>query len=1080
MAKKGIYLYSNIVIITDNHATSKSNRIMRFKFFSIIAFFSISFTSLVAQPASAVYRDAQDAFKRGMEFYEQTLYGKAQAEFERAVTAQTELFPAQQTSTIFYQKAELFSALSALKLEHPDAEKRLLIFIQKNEPSAMATRAKLEVGHYYYAKRDYDKAIQFLSKITWSELGEMSNADVLEAKFELAYCYFVKKQFQQASPLFQQIKGTDSKYAENATYYFGLCAFFQKRYKEALENFMKIDQSKKYIDVVPAYIVQIHFMQKNYAEVINYGEPLLKNDKIRDRQSIAQAVGQSYYELGDYKKALPYIEEYVEKTPKVTEDIFYQLAYTQYRAGRCEDAIANFEQINGLNSKLGQHALYNQANCQLKLRQKKEARLSFEQASVLSFDKNVQDDALFNFAKLSYELGLDNDAITAFMKIQSASKYYNESQNLLSKIFLNTRDYDKALEILRNLPSKTPSLNETHQKVAYFRGVQYFNEGNFTKSLALFNESLKLAVHNETTALSHFWKAETLYMTDKMDECITEFEKFMLVSSSAPKLPANSSKGTAHYAMGYAFLRKNDYRQAGINFESAVKSIKEKLKTINDKYVLNFVYPDAIVRAADCYLYQASDNRENYRKAGEYYQQVIDNDYPNVDYAMYQLSLIYSLTGNPQKQVQLCDRLVREYPQSTFADEALYLKGSTQINQNEFAEAKTTFDKLISSYPKSEYNTRATYKLGVISYSRNHELEALEYFKSVVRSNIQSEEAKDALTYIRKIYIETGNPDGFMAFVSTIQGYNFTDMEADSLLYESAARIFDTDNWTQAAESYNKYLARFPNGLNSLSAYHNRGICFYNLKKYEEALADFGKVSDAKNPVAPPALAENSNLLAGRICYHITEDYNAALKFFKALEGLASNAENRSEGRLFGMRSAYYAENNKELQTMSENYLKETSASAQNKAEAHFYLAKAQQNSKAFDVARRNYDEAIKLVGDDIRASEGRYRIAQIYYLQRNLEKASEVAFQNNKQLGNHHDWLARNFILIADIYAEQGNLDAAKGTLESLLKNYNGDPEIVKEAKTKLENIKKAKSSNSRLRLNDDNGELEMIDGGK
>jgi hypothetical protein len=80
--------------------------------------------------------------------------------------------------------------------------------------------------------------------------------------------------------------------------------------------------------------------------------------------------------------------------------------------------------------------------------------------------------------------------------------------------------------------------------------------------------------------------------------------------------------------------------------------------------------------------------------------------------------------------------------------------------------------------------------------------------------------------------------------------------------------------------------------------------------------------------------------------------------------------------------------------------------------------------------------------------------------------------------LGNHQDWLARNFILISDIYAEQGNLDAAKGTLESLLKNYDGDPEIIKEAKTKLENIKKAKSSNSRLKMNDESGELEMING--
>ncbi len=1051
---------------------------MRFNIpFIFILFFSAC-SYLKAQPASAIYRDAQDAFKRGSEFYNQALYGKAIEEFDRALSGRNVMFPSQNTSELFFLKAELFSAISALKLEYPDAEKRLVTFIQKYEPGSEASRAKFEVGNYYYAKREYDKTIQYLGKISWSELGDMSNEEVLEAKFKLAYCYFVKKQFQQASPLFQQIKGSNSKFAENATYYYGLCSFFQKRYKEALENFQKIDDLKKYKDVVPVYIVQIHFMMKNFDEVISYGEPLLKNDKIKDRQIIAQYLGQAYYEKANYKKALPYIEEFVEKTPKVTEDVFYQLAYTQYRCDRCEDAIANFEQINGLNSKLGQHALYNQANCQLKLSKKKEARLSFEQASEKDFDKILKEDALMNYAKLSYELGFDNDAISAFMKISPASKYYVESQNLLSKIFLNTRDFDKALEILRNLKDKTPALNITYQKVCYFRAVQYFNEGNHVKAIQHFNEALNNAVHPETTALCYYWKAESLYQTDKIDDCIKEYEKFMLAQNQVPQLPANSSKGTAFYGLGYAHLKKGDYNNAVKNFEASVEFIKPKLKNINDKHVTAFVYPDAVIRTADCYLYLASENREYYKKAGDFYQQIISNSFAGEDYAMFQLSLIYGLTGNQKKQIQLNDLLVDKYAQSPYADEAMYMKGSTQINLNEFNEAKSTFDFLVANYPNSEFNSRAMYKLGVISYGKDKDREALEYFKSVVRNNIQTEEAKDALGYIRKIYIETGDPDGFMAYVSTIQGYNFTDMEADSLLFESAENVFDTDNWALAADNYSKYLQRFPNGLNNLAAHNNRGICFYNLKKYDEALEDFEAVSAAKNPTAPPAMAENANLLAGRICYHILLDYKKAFKHFSAAEPLASTAENRSESRLFGMRAAFYANDMNALGPLAENFLKETAASAQDKSEAYFCLAKAQLASKQYDNSRKNFEEAIKLIGDDIRASESRYRIAQIHYLQRKLDKAMEIAFQNNKQLGNHHDWLARNFILISDIYAEQGNLDAAKGTLESLLKNYNGDPEIVKEAKTKLENIKKAKSSNSRLKMNDESGELEMIDG--
>jgi tetratricopeptide (TPR) repeat protein len=1043
----------------------------------ILLFWSLKFS---AQPESAVYKDLQESYKSGLEFYRLSLFGKAQAQFDKVLGFQSELYLKQNTDQLYFQKAELYSALSALRLEHVDAEKRLLLFIAKNEPSAIASMAKLEVGHYYYAKRDYDNAIQFLSGITWSELGDMENSEVVNAKFELGYCYFVKKQFQKAGQIFQQIRGTDSKYAENAQYYYGLCAFYQKDYKVALEAFTLIDKSRRYVDIVPSYIVQIQFMLKNYDEVINYGEPLLKNPEIKERNTILQAVGQSYFEKGKYKEALPHIEEYVEKTPKVTEDVFYQLAYAQYRSARFEEAVANFEQINSLNNLMGQNALYNQANCQLKLNKKKEAMFNFEQASLKDFDKNIQTDALMNYAKLAYQLGLDNDAISAFMKIPASSKYYNESQNLLSKLFLNTREYDKALDILRNIPQRSPSLNETYQKVVYLRGIMYYKDEDYQKAIELFNEALKNAVHTETTTLCHYWKAEALFHLDKNEESIKEYDKFILMAGNVNKLPDNSSKGTAYYGIAYNYIKTENYIIAGKNFEYCFKFIEEKLKNTNDKYVSNFVYPDAILRAADCYMFLGTGNRENYLTAGKYYSKILENNYPESDYALYQLNLIYYVTENIKKQEQYCDKMISKFPNSPFADDALFQKGSALLSKNESADAKKAFELLVEKYPESEYYYKALNRLGRIAYGQGREREALDYFKAVASKNIQSEEAKDAIIYIRKIYVESGDPDGFLAYVSTIKGYDLSDMSADSLLYESADKKFDSESWEDAAEIYTKYLSRFPNGMNNLSSYNNRGICYYNLKSYEKALSDFENVIDARNPTAPNDLAENSSILAARICYHITEDFSKALKYFKTVEKLTNQSDIKNECRLFGMRSAYYSDNIKELGSLSENYLKESTTTAQNKAEAHFYHAKFELSNKSYDAARKNFEEAIKLVNDDIRASESRYRIAQIYYLQKKLDKALELAFQNNKQLGNHHDWLARNFILISDIYVEQDNPDAAKGTLESLLKNYNGDAQIVAEAKAKLEKIKNSINTKSRLKSNNDDEDLEMIEDGK
>lgn len=1038
----------------------------------------LGLSNSVFSQETSIYRDVQAAFKAGMNAYEQRLYGKAEDELGAAIKKYQNLFPVQQTPPIFIQEAELFAAIAAMRLERPDAEKRLLGLIQKHEPNALATRAKLEVGRYYYNKGEYAEVIQYLSKITWSDLGDMKNEEVIEAKFQLAYCYFVRKDFNKASPLFRQIKGNKTEYTYPANYYYGLCVFFQKNYDEALKSFNIAAKSNRYKKIVPTYITQIYFMKKDYDQTIRYGTPYANDNSMRDRMPIVQAVGQAHYEKGNYKKALPFIEEYVSKTPKVTGDLFYQLAYTKYRAGEYKSAIESFAEINQEKNKLGQNALYNQADCQLKLGQKSQARTSFKLASQMDYDKEVQVDAMMNYAKLSYELGLDNDAITAFMAVldnPKGNKYSNEAQNLMSKVFLNTRDFDKALSILRPMDRRTPALKETYQKVCYFRGIQYFKSGDYANAIKLFNESLSNSVHSETSALSNYWKAESLFNLNQYDSSIDEYEKFLLEAPQAKQLPANSSQGTAYYGIGYSYLRKNDYLNAGAQFRKAIKRIQKEMRNINDQYVSKFVYPDAIIRAADCYLFQGGES--NYRLATGYYQKVVDNNYPNQDYALYQLSLIYALRSKPEKQIQIADRLLASYPDSPFADDVLYAKGSTLIDEKDFLEAKKSFDRLIIKYPNSEFNASALFKLGVISYDNDQRLEALEYFKKVVAINIQTEEAKSSLSFIRRIYVEDGDPDGFMAYASTLQGYNFSDMAADSLLYEAAIQTFEREDYSAAVQNFSKYLDRFPKGLNSMSAHLNRGISYYNEKKYPQALNDFAYVSDAKSPAAPPAKAEQANLLAGKISYHITENYLDAQKYFTRLEQFASTADNRFEALLFGMRSAYFSKDYLAAKSLANKFLQEANATAQNKAEAYFYIAKGHFANKEYALARQKFDQSIKLVGDDIRASEARYQIARIWYIERKLEKAQEIAFQNNKELGQHLDWLARNFILISDIYAEQGNLDAAKGTLESLLSNYKGDPAIVQEAKDKLEKVKQAIASNSRLKRDEDSGELEMLD---
>lgn len=1025
----------------------------------------LSLSSLWAQE-TAIYKDDQQTYKRGMHFFEQRLYGKAQGEFDKilseAASFGTERVP------LYVDKARLYSGLTALYLGQPDAEKRLLYFINEYEPSPLATKAKLAIGNYYYNQKEYDLAIKYLMKISSLEL---TNEEIVTMKFQLGYCYFVKKKFKQAKALFQQIKGNEkSEYYQAANYYYGITAFFEDDYKDALESFKLIEKSSRYSKIVPSYICQIYFAQKRYDEVISYGEPLLDDNTVREQNQIAQLVGQAYYEKGDYARALPHMERYVSKSNKVPKEALYQLGYTQYKQKKYGHAIKNFEQLNAENSKLGQNALYNMADCYLKTGDKPAARSAFERAKKMNFDKEIQEDALINYAKLSYELDYNEIAIEALQEVSPSSTYYGEAQNLMSKIFLNPRNYDKNLEILRKMPAakKTNKVKEAHQKVAYFRAIQLYKDGKYDATLPLFEESLKVGGGNtETEALAHFWKAETLFRKEEYRKSINEYDKSIDLSKLTNTIPANSSSGVAHYGIGYNYIKMNDYKNASGEFADAVTEIQKDLNKINDKYVTNYVYPDALLRAGDCYLFQ-----RNYGKAGNYYKRVIDKDYPNADYAMYQQSLIKSMQDKPYEQIALLDDLPRKFPSSRYADDALYAKGLAYLNLSKLDLAKESFQELLNTYKSSEFADNAMLKMGLIAYSEERNGEALDYYKAAFRSNPQSDEAKDALAAIQEIYIDMGRPNAYFDYLSTVQGYKVDDLERDSITYKSAWRQYESGNQDLAIAGFTNYLEQFPGGMNNLSAHYYRGKVYFAQKKFDEALVDFSYIAQTDNP----AYAEQANYNAALIEYHNKENYEQAFYYYSKLEKIASTEEILFEAQQYGMRSAFLGGKVAELPGIAERFMQNVRSTDADKAEANYYLGKAYLASERYEEAKKAFKKNIELSGEDAMSAEAHYQVAYIVYQQRDLDKAMELCFENNKEIPNYVYWLVKSFVLLGDIYFEKNDLFQAKATLQSVVDNYDGDQALLNEAKEKLAKVKKAEKDGSKIK--EDTDEMEMIDG--
>ena len=81
------------------------------------------------------------------------------------------------------------------------------------------------------------------------------------------------------------------------------------------------------------------------------------------------------------------------------------MGYSLHRQTLYADALPYLRETCGADDMLTQNASYHLADCSLRSGDKSNAMRSFAMASRAAFDKDIAEDALFNYGKLQYELG---------------------------------------------------------------------------------------------------------------------------------------------------------------------------------------------------------------------------------------------------------------------------------------------------------------------------------------------------------------------------------------------------------------------------------------------------------------------------------------------------------------------------------------------------------------------------------------------------------------------------------------------------------------------------------------------------
>lgn len=985
------------------------------------------------------YTDPQEKFKEAKDYFQKEQYSLAYPLFKEL--EQTVRETDKVNHTVVAQEIDYYTIACALKQNENSAENRAVDYIDLEKNTSRVQMMSFHLGEYYFRKQDFPKAIEQFEK---TSIDNLSNKDIAQMKFEQGYSYFATQKFAQAKPLFNSIRTmkNDPHYLD-ANYYYGFLSFRDRQYSEALESFKLVENEKDYATVVPYYIAQIYYIQGKKDEALKYAETKIKGGKSQYYDlEMKEMIGHSYFERQEYDKALPYLEDYVNKTEKVRREDLYELSYSYYKANKLDKAIQGFKQLSGKEDTLSQNAMYLLGDAYLKTNQKSSARNAFLFCASNSSNKKQQEISRYQYAKLSYELGYQDEALTSlksFLTDYPNSEYNTEAKDLLVGVLTNTNNYREALALLDGMSSPTPNAKRLYPRILYGRATELINDGRLAEAETLIDKALKDPNNSSVVGLLSFWKGELSYRKNNLDDAIKYYNAY--VSAGSP-VSGEANPTTVKYNLGYCYLRKENYAASATFFEPLAKNA-----ALNS----NELTQDAYIRTADCYFMS-----RDYSKAKTMYDNVIKFSWPAEDYATFQDAMITGVKSSKDK-ITLLNTMNRKFPSSSLVTDANMEIANTYISDERFSEAIPFLNNVIKGSGNASLKPQAYLKLGNAYYNLNNNPEAIRQYQSLLTQYPNSPEADAALDNVKSLYVESGKPDEYASFMRQA-GRPISVNTEDSLTWSAAESQYNGGNTNAALNAFNSYLQKFPDGAYAIDANFYRGEIYNSKKDWNNALSGYEPVAqDAPNPYAEKAI-----LAAARIYFFELKNYSKAENYYTQLNQITSSQENKLEAMRGLLRAQYQQQKWADAAASGKDLVASKGSSSDDKSLSNMAIAKSYQVAGQYDLALANFKTVVQLNKAAL-AAEARYEIANCWFSLGKLQDAEKAAFETIKQSGSYDFWVTKSYILLGDIYYQQKDYFNAKATYQSIVDN-SINSELKTEAQSKLTRVTEEESRNSKV----------------
>jgi TolA-binding protein len=310
-------------------------------------------------------------------------------------------------------------------------------------------------------------------------------------------------------------------------------------------------------------------------------------------------------------------------------------------------------------------------------------------------------------------------------------------------------------------------------------------------------------------ALSAYSQAATFQNNRAFDLAAEAWQKFLKTYADDPRAV------DAHYNLGVCYLELKLFTQARAALQRALATGKE------------------FSRRQDAFL--------------------------NLGWATYSLALQDKAELFPQAE-QTFAKLLEEYPDGTYSDQALFLLGESLYMQGKRAEAAQSYERLVKDYPDSDLLANGLYALGVSFEEQERFAEAGQMYDRFLSRFAEHALVPEVRMRKAETLLQSGDlPAAERLFEEVGRVRNFP--EADHARYRQAYCVARQERFADAAELFVAITRDFPKSRYREDAAMAAARAYYRAEQDDNAAKWFDRLLKVSGPASFEAAHWRARLL---------------------------------------------------------------------------------------------------------------------------------------------------------------------------------------------------------------------------